>query len=398
MGKKLRVGVLFGGRTSEHEVSLVSAASVIQGLDPDKYDVVPIGITKEGRWVLPRSLGKSTRRLLSESLKHSDLRRALRDGAAVVLPAEPSPSSLVPLNPRTSASGGTGVSPVDTPLQLDVIFPVLHGTFGEDGTVQGLLDLADIPYVGAGVLGSAVGMDKEVQKRLFVEADLPVAEFLCVRRHEWEAQRDSILRSVQRQFRLPVFVKPANLGSSVGITKVKAAAELPAAIELAASYDRKILVERAIAGREIEVSVLGNEEPVASLPGEVIPANEFYDYAAKYLQDDTRLVVPAKLARAQVKRFQELAVASCRAIECEGMARVDFLLERRTGKIFINEVNTIPGFTAISMYPKLWEASGIPYRELLDRLIQLALARFREKNRTRYSIELPQQRGGVLKE
>ncbi len=398
MPKKLRVGVLFGGRSGEHEVSLVSAASVIQGLDPEKYEVIPIGITKEGRWVLPRGLADSTRKLLDSKLTHADLRRALQHGTAVVLPAEPSSSSsLVPLNSRAELAG-TGVPPVHA--QLDVLFPVLHGTFGEDGTVQGLLELANIPYVGAGVLGSAVGMDKEVQKRLFLQARLPVPDFLCIRRHEWEADRAAVLREVRRRLRLPVFVKPANLGSSVGITKVKKPADLSAALDLAAEYDRKILVERAIQGREIEVSVLGNEKPAASLPGEVIPANEFYDYAAKYLQDDTRLIVPAKLPRTQVRRCQELAVAACRAIECEGMARVDFLLERRTGKFYINEVNTIPGFTAISMYPKLWEASGISYRELLDRLIQLALARHREKERTRFSIELPptRGRGGVLRE
>lgn len=423
MGKKLRVGVLFGGRSGEHEVSLVSAASLIQGLDPEKYEVVPIGITKEGRWVLPalspdsvgiegpRALAHSTRqpRKPSGPLTHTALRRALQDGTAVVLPAEPSSSSLVPLR---SPSGGTGlprsrragqgavggVSPVEPPLHLDVVFPVLHGTFGEDGTVQGLLELAGIPYVGAGVLGSAVGMDKEVQKRLFLEARLPVTPYVSVLRHEWESSREAVLRVLRRRLRLPVFVKPANLGSSVGITKVKKAAELAPALELAARYDRKLLVERAVNAREIEVSVLGNENPSASLPGEVIPANEFYDYAAKYLQDDTRLIVPARLTKHQVKRFQELAVAAFRASEGEGMARVDFLLERRTGRIFISEVNTIPGFTAISMYPKLWEASGIPYRELLDRLIELALARHREKQRTRYSVELPAQRGGVLKE
>ena len=401
MPKKLRVGVLFGGRSGEHEVSLVSAASVIQGLDPEKYEVVPIGITKEGRWVLPKNLGESTRKLLDAKLTHADLRRALQNGTAVVLPAEPSSSSsLVPLrrSNQSASPGGTGVSPVNSSLQLDVVFPVLHGTFGEDGTVQGLLELANIPYVGAGVLGSAVGMDKEVQKRLFLEARLPVPDFLCVRRDEWEAGRDAVLREIRRRLRLPLFVKPANLGSSVGISKVKKLADLPAALDLAAEYDRKILVERAIHAREIEASVLGNEEPVASLPGEVIPANEFYDYAAKYLQDDTRLIVPARLTRAQVKRCQQLAVAACRAIECEGMARVDLLLERRSGKFYLNEVNTIPGFTAISMYPKLWEASGIPYRELLDRLIQLALARHRQKKRTRFSVELPSQRGGVLRE
>ncbi|MEE9235887.1 MAG: D-alanine--D-alanine ligase family protein, partial [Candidatus Acidoferrales bacterium] len=281
---------------------------------------------------------------------------------------------------------------------LDGVFPVLHGTFGEDGTVQGLLELAGLPYVGTGVLGSAVGMDKEVQKRLFRQAGLPIPRFACVRRHEWERCREDVLRRLRQRLRPPVFVKPANLGSSVGITKVRAAKALPAALDHAAEFDRKILVEQAIAAREIEVSVLGNEAPVASLPGEVIPGREFYDYAAKYLEDTTRFLVPARLQPRQVRRFQELAVAAFRTIEGTGMARVDFLLQRRTGKIFVNEINTIPGFTAISMYPKLWEASGLSYPELLDRLIELALERHREKARTRFSIELPGKRGGVLKE
>lgn len=388
---KLRVGVLFGGRSAEHEVSLVSAASVLHGLDTQKYEVIPIGITKEGRWVLPPRLAESTRNTLREAtLSHSDLRRALTDGRAVVLPAEPTQAALLPL-------GAEQTSP-PAPLNLDVIFPVLHGTFGEDGTVQGLLELANIPYVGAAVLGSALGMDKEVQKRLFVQAGLPVAKYLAVRRSEWVANREAVLGAVRRRLRFPVFVKPANLGSSVGITKVRGAAALPGAIEEAGKFDQKILIERAVAGREIEVSVLGNEEPQASLPGEVIPAREFYDYTAKYLEDTTRFVVPARLEPRQVRRFQELAVAAFRALECAGMARVDFLLERRSGRICLNEVNTIPGFTAISMYPKLWEASGLPYPKLLDRLIELALERHREKSRTRFAIELPQQRGGVMKE
>ncbi|MGH9788445.1 MAG: D-alanine--D-alanine ligase family protein [Candidatus Acidiferrales bacterium] len=376
---KLRVGVLFGGRSAEHEVSLVSAASVLRGLDSKKFDVVPIGITKDGRWVLPR-------RLASGAPTHTELRRALTDGEAVSLPAEPGVGAVAPREAEARP-----------PLKFDVIFPVLHGTFGEDGTVQGLLELADIPYVGAGVLGSALGMDKEVQKRLYLQAKLPVAKFVSVLRREWEAARAAVLQRA-RSVRLPVFVKPANLGSSVGITKVKRAGELEAAIEHAFEFDRKVLVEQGIAGREIEVSVLGNDEPRASLPGEVIPAREFYDYTAKYLEDSTRFLVPAKLKPAQIRRFQELAVAAFRALDCAGMARVDFLLEKRSGRIYLNEVNTIPGFTAISMYPKLWEASGLPYAELLERLIELALERHREKLRTRFSIELPQKRGGVLKE
>jgi len=385
---KLRVGVLFGGRSSEHEVSLVSAAAVLRSLDPQKYDVVPIGITKDGRWMLPPPV--------SGALTHASLRKALGEATPVLLPAEPGSTSLVPLN-----SSPPPASPPETSsssLHLDVIFPVLHGTFGEDGTVQGLLELADIPYVGADVLGSAVGMDKEIQKRLFLQAKLPVVPYLCVRRHAWEAQREKILAAIRRRFRFPLFVKPAALGSSVGITKVRKAGELPPAIEHAAEFGEKILIERAVRAREFEVAVLGNQEPSASLPGEVLPARDFYDYTAKYLEDTTRFRVPAKLPPPKVRRLQELAVAAFRACECEGMARVDFLLDRSSGKIFINEINTIPGFTAISMYPKLWEASGLPYSALLDRLIQLALARHQRKARTRYSVQLPARRGGVLKE
>lgn len=381
--KKLRVGVLFGGRSGEHEVSLVSAASVLQGLDPKKYQVIPIGITKAGRWLLPQHSEKL--------LTHSDLGKSLRRARPVHLPAQPGKNSLAP--GKGSSAGSNPSLP-----RLDVVIPVLHGTFGEDGTVQGLLELADIPYVGAGVLGSAIGMDKEVQKRLFMHAKLPVAPYVSVPRHAWEKQPRKVLAEIRRRLRLPVFVKPANLGSSVGISKVKQAKELPKAMKTAAEFSQKILVERGLNAREIEVSVLGNEEPRASLPGEVLPQREFYDYTAKYLEDTTELAIPAKLPAAKVRKLQELAVAAFRAAECEGMARVDFLLEKRSGKIYLNEVNTIPGFTAISMYPKLWEVSGLPYPKLLDRLIQLALDRQRQKKRTRFSIDLPRQRGGVLKE
>ena len=382
--KKLRVGVLFGGRSGEHEVSLVSAASVLRGLDPAKYEVHPIGITKQGRWVLPRMAAPPA------ELSHAHLRRALADGSSVLLPAEPAKNSLIPADEPLAAPAHS--------LRLDVVFPVLHGTYGEDGTVQGLLELAELPYVGAGVLGSALAMDKEVAKRLFLQAGLPVPEYVAVRRHEWENNSNEIVKAVRRKLRFPVFTKPANLGSSVGISKVRRAPELAAAIKHALEFDAKILVEQGIIGREIEVSVLGNEEPQASVPGEVIPAREFYDYTAKYLEDSTRFVVPARLALRQVRRLQALAVAAFRALECEGMARVDFLLERRAGRIYLNEVNTIPGFTAISMYPKLWEASGLGYPALLDRLIELALARHREKSRRRTSLHLPSKRGGVLRE
>jgi D-alanine-D-alanine ligase len=363
--KRLRVGVLFGGRSGEHEVSLISAASVIQALDPEKYEAIPIGITKDGRW-------------LAGTAAHKMLPDILRSGECVMLSADPNVAALVPVsNSRPGA------------LRVDVVFPVLHGTYGEDGTVQGLLDLAGLPFVGSGVLGSAVGMDKDMQKRLFLQAKLPVGDFLAVTRADWEKSRGTVLSAIRKKFRFPVFVKPATLGSSVGMTKAHDAKELAAAMDLAAEFAQKILVERAIRGREIEISVLGNEDPKASIPGEIVPHREFYDYAAKYLEEGTRLLIPAKLKRAQVKRFQEFAVRAFRALECLGMARVDFFLEHRTNRILLNEINTIPGFTSISMYPKLWEASGLSYRNLLDRLIELALAQHREKQRTKYSIELP---------
>jgi D-alanine-D-alanine ligase len=363
--KRLRVGVLFGGRSGEHEVSLISAASVIQALDPQKYEPVPIGITKDGQW-------------LAGTAAHKMLPEILRSGERVMLSADPNVAALVPVsNSRPDE------------LRVDVVFPVLHGTYGEDGTVQGLLDLAGLPFVGSGVLGSAVGMDKDMQKRLFLQAKLPVGDFLAIPRAEWEKSRGKVLNAIRKKFRFPVFVKPATLGSSVGMTKAHDAKELAAAMDLAAEFAQKILVEKAIRGREIEVSVLGNEDPKASIPGEIVPHREFYDYAAKYLEEGTRLLIPAKLNRAQVKRFQEFAVRAFRSLECLGMARVDFFLEHRTGKILLNEINTIPGFTSISMYPKLWEASGLSYRNLLDRLIELALTQHREKLRTKYTIELP---------
>jgi D-alanine-D-alanine ligase len=370
--KRLRIGVLFGGRSGEHEVSLASAASVIRGLDPEKYEAVPIGISKDGRWLV----GLGAQKMLPE---------VLRSGQRVVLPADPNAAALVPLGETRAGA-----------LRVDVIFPVLHGTFGEDGTVQGLLELAGLPYVGAGVLASAVGMDKDVQKRLYQQAGLPVAECLCVLRADWEKSRAKVRRAVEQRFRYPLFVKPATLGSSVGMTKVHDREGLPAALDLAAEFAQKILVERAIRGREIEVSVLGNEDPKASVPGEIVPHREFYDYTAKYLEEGTRLIIPARLTRAQVRRFQDYAVRAFRAIECAGMARVDFFLERRTGRTYLNEINTIPGFTSISMYPKLWEATGLSFRELVDRLIELALAQHREKARTKYSIELPPGAGGAL--
>ena len=371
--KRLRVGVLFGGRSGEHEVSLASAASVIRGLDPDKYEAVPIGISKDGHWLI----GGAAQKLLPEVLKA---------GQRIVMSADPTDAALIPLDRSSSGMG----------QRLDVVFPVMHGTYGEDGTIQGLLDLAGLPFVGAGVLGSAVGMDKDVAKKLLQHAKIPVVPWVTVYRADWERDPKSIQKQIEKKFRYPVFVKPATLGSSVGMTKVHSRAELASALDLASEFAMKILVERAVAAREIEVSVLGNHDPRASVPGEIVPHREFYDYTAKYLEEGTALLIPAKLKPGQIKKIQQLAVAAFRTLELSGMARVDFFLEKKGGKLFLNEVNTIPGFTSISMYPKLWEATGIPFRELIDRLIALALEMHAEKARTKYEIELPEGAAGAL--
>src|ERR1700732_3275765 len=371
--KRMRVGILFGGRSGEHEVSLASAASVIRALDPQKYEAVPIGIAKDGRWLVGTGA-------------HSMLAEVLKSGERVSLPPDPTSAALVPL--------GEGAE--HRSVAVDVMFPVLHGTFGEDGTVQGLLELAGLPYVGAGVLASAVGMDKDVQKRLFEQAGLPIVPFMVVRRSEWEHKRAAVLKAIKKKFRFPFFVKPATLGSSVGMTRVKTAAETSGAMDLAAEFALKIVVERGIAGREIEVAVLGNDELRASIPGEIVPHREYYDYTAKYLEGGTDLLIPAPLTKKQAKTFQEYAIRAFQAIDGCGMARCDFFLERRSGKIFVHELNTIPGFTSISMYPKMWEASGLPYPKLVGRVIELAIEMQREKSRTRFSIELPEGAGGAL--
>ncbi|MBI3665653.1 MAG: D-alanine--D-alanine ligase [Acidobacteria bacterium] len=354
MKKKIRVAVLFGGRSGEHEVSLRSAASVLAALDRHKYEALPIAIGKSGKWLTAAESAK----LLP----------------AAVQPTHPATQALEILPQPGSADA------------VDVVFPVLHGTFGEDGTVQGLLELAGVPYVGAGVLGSAVAMDKDVMKRLFRERGLPTPEHVAVLREQIRTRPARLVRKLEKQFDYPMFVKPANLGSSVGISKARNRRELAEALELAARFDRKVMIERAIVGREIECSVLGNDHPEASLPGEIIPSREFYDYEAKYIDENSQLIVPAPLTAAQTRRVQRLAVEAFLVCECSGMARVDFFLERKTRRILVNELNTIPGFTSISMYPKLWEASGLAYRDLIDRLIQLALERHAEKARTRYSI------------
>jgi len=371
--KRLRIGVLFGGRSGEHEVSLASAASVIRGLDPDKYEAVPIGISKEGHWLI----GSSAQKLLPD---------VLRNGQRIVMAADPTDAALIPLDRSSSGMG----------QRLDVVFPVIHGTYGEDGTIQGLLDLAGLPFIGAGVLGSAIGMDKDVAKKLLQHAKIPVVPWVTVYRADWERDPQSALKQIEKKFRYPVFVKPATLGSSVGMTKVHSRKELAPALDLASEFAMKILVERAVEAREIEVSVLGNHDPKASVAGEIVPHREFYDYTAKYLEEGTALIIPAKLRPAQVKKIQQLAVTAFRTLELSGMARVDFFLEKKGGRLFLNEVNTIPGFTSISMYPKLWEATGIPFRELIDRLISLALEVHQEKARTKYEIELPEGAAGAL--
>ena len=377
MGKKLR-GRNSIWRRSAGEVSVRSARSILSAADPKRYELIPIAITKDGRWhvgALPAP---------AEEGKMPEAASAGVEVMPAAFPGEPGP--LVPVS--AAAIPVSAAASNHSSGSLDVIFPVLHGTFGEDGTVQGLLELAGIPYVGAGVLGSAAGMDKEVMKRLFRERGLPVGAYIVIRRPDFEAAPRKTCLAIEKKLRYPVFVKPANLGSSVGISKAHNRKELETALETAAAFDRKILVEKNIEGREIECAVLGNDSPIASLPGEVIPAGEFYDYTAKYIEDTAELIVPARLRRAEIKQVQRLAVEAFRATDCAGMARVDFFLQKKTGKIYLNEINTIPGFTSISMYPRLWAASGIPYSQLIDRLIELALERHQEKVRTRYSLPL----------
>jgi D-alanine-D-alanine ligase len=359
MAQRLRVGVIFGGRSGEHEVSLVSATSILAALDREKYEVVPIGVTPDGRWISsPKALS-----LLKEKsgLEHEPER---------FLVPEPNRQALI------SAEEGSG-----SPLPIDVVVPVIHGTYGEDGTLQGLLELANIPYVGAGVLGSAVGMDKIAQKQILQQAGFPVVKYLHFLSSDCAANPGRISNAIQRHFRLPVFVKPANTGSSVGISKAHSRKELVTALELAASYDRRIIVEQTVArAREIECAVLGNEKPEASVLGEIIPSNEFYDYEAKYVNGKSQALIPAPLPRVAAEKIRAMATRAFLAIDCAGMARVDFFVTRRSNRIYLNELNTIPGFTSISMYPKLWSASGISYPELLDRLIVLAIDRHRQKN------------------
>jgi D-alanine-D-alanine ligase len=394
--EKLRVGILFGGRSGEHEVSLLSAASVLNAIDKEKYDVVPIGITKDGRWLtaehaenlLTGKLVLEPRNLRAGDPETTSPAAVLAHGESVVVPPEPvhRRSGLVPF--QTDAAQMRRAS--DRAINVDVIFPVLHGTFGEDGTIQGLLELADIPYVGAGVLGSAAGMDKDIMKSLFIAAGIPIVKHVTILRAAWEKDPKKVQKLMESKLTYPVFVKPANLGSSVGISKAHNRKELGPAIEEAAKFDRKIVIEQGVGGkkekaREIECSVLGNDEPEASVPGEIVPGTEFYDYTAKYVDEGSQLIIPAKLTKAETKRVQELAVAAFQAVDCSGLARVDFLMDPKTRKIYLNEINTMPGFTAISMYPKLWGASGLAYADLIDRLIQLGIERHEDKKKNQYS-------------
>ena len=366
--KKLRVGILFGGRSGEHEVSLRSARSILKAIDRKKYDVVELGISAQGKWLQ----GGAATKLLGE-------------GAAAASAGEVGISIV-----KAAAAPGSGTG-------LDVVFPVLHGTFGEDGTVQGLFELADIAYVGSGVLGSAAAMDKDAMKRMFASAGLPMTPHVTLLRSEWRADPKKATRVIEKALAYPVFVKPANLGSSVGISKVKVRGELAAAMDLAAGFDRKIVVEQGVGGpgvkpRELEVAVLGNDAPEASVVGEIVPAKEFYDYEAKYElsgPDESVCILPAKLSKAEEKKIRAMAVAAFKACDCAGLARVDFLMapavKGKAAEIVVNEVNTMPGFTSISMYPKLWAASGLAYKDLIDRLIALAMERHREKMETSFS-------------
>ena len=369
--RKLKVGVIFGGRSGEHEVSLRSAQSVMAALDRNKYEVVPIGITRTGRWLT------------------GDVVAALSSGTEGAMTATllPDPESRSLMQMEMQETRPANLSAV---TELDVIIPILHGTYGEDGTVQGLLELADIPYVGAGVVGSAVGMDKGIFKQVMIANGIPVLPWRLFSAQAWRKRRAAILAEVEAALIYPVFTKPANLGSSVGICKCHNRAALAAGMDEAVQYDRRVVVEQGINGRELEVSVLGNDEPIASVVGEIRPRREFYDYAAKYLAEpgsaeESELIIPAELDGRTAEAIRALAVQAYRAIDCAGMARVDMLMDRETGTVYLNEINTIPGFTQISMYPKLWEATGISYPELLDRLIDLAVERFEEKGRLKRS-------------
>ena len=412
MKKNLRIGILFGGRSGEHEVSLLSAASILNAIDRRKYDVVPIGIDKQGNWLTgpqaDRLLGgsaPSTSALLSaQNNDASGAEEEFAAAAAVLRSGEPLHIPPLPAPADTLAIGSSAeLAQPSNPLaaSLDVVFPVLHGTFGEDGTIQGLFELADIAYVGSGVLGSSAAMDKDAMKRLFAAAGLAQTPYVTLLRSAWRADPKAATRLIEKSLAYPLFVKPANLGSSVGISTVHSRAELAPSLDLAAGFDRKLVIEQGVGGpgvkpRELEVAVLGNDSPEASVVGEIVPNKEFYDYESKYESSENPSVpiIPAKITRAESNQIRSMALAAFRACDCAGLARVDFLMEpardargRKINKprIFLNEINTLPGFTSISMYPKLWQASGLPYKQLIDRLITLALERHREKQQTRFT-------------
>lgn len=361
MNKKIRVGVLLGGRSVEHEVSLVSAASIIRGLDPEKYEVFPIGITPDGRW-----------------LSSADAIALLTDKSSI----DNLPERVILPDPRKQGLVEINNSEARSIQGIDVVFPILHGTFGEDGTVQGLLELADVPYVGAGVLGSAVGMDKVIQKQVLESAKIRVAQGISFSSSDFEQDEKKIVERIEEELQYPCFVKPSNTGSSIGISKAHDRKELIEAIRLAVEYDRKVIVEKSIEkAREIECSVIGNDKPAASALGEIIPSNEFYDYDAKYVDGKSTAIIPADLPKWVVRKIQYIACKAFKILDCAGMARVDFLVQGNGAKIYLNEINTIPGFTSISMFPKLWEASGLSYADLLDKLIHLALERHEAKSK-----------------
>ena len=374
--KRLRIGVLFGGRSTEHEVSILSAQSIISAMDPQRFEPVPLYIDREGRWLV----GDSLKQLVGDAATRN----------YVYLPPDPTQRSLVPAQDGrasqmfSSPSGGGQGGGIPA---LDVVFPVFHGLNGEDGTIQGVLELANIPYVGAGILGSALGLDKIYMKRAFSAVGLPIVDYLPITRRQYERAPEAFIKLVEQRLGYPCFTKFANSGSSVGTSKAHNRAELQDGLRLAAGFDRKLLVEKAVDARELEVSVLGNDEPEASVVGEVVPAHEFYDYDAKYLDAGSKLLIPAPIDPPVADEVRSMALRAFDAVDAAGMARVDFFLERKTSRIFLNELNTLPGFTRISMYPKLWEASGLPYPKLIDRLVELAIERFNDKQRSQTAID-----------
>jgi D-alanine-D-alanine ligase len=380
--KRLRVGVIYGGRSGEHEVSLASAAAVFANLDRQRYEGVAIRIEKDGRWVLADKPPSAASAADVIAQMQSDASR-LRGGKEVVLPPRPGEETLMVVD-RRKGDDGERVTTHIAALKLDVVFPVLHGPYGEDGTIQGLLELAGLPFVGCGVLASAVAMDKAVMKVLFEARKLRVSAWIAVSRREWLASPAEVRARIESRLKYPVFVKPANMGSSVGVSKVHGPGELDRAMHTAAEFDRKVVVEAAVPNaREIECAVLGNESPQVSLPGEIVPSNEFYDYDAKYVNGRSRSIIPAELDAAIVREVQRQAIEAFQAVDGAGMARVDFLLDGRTGELYVNEVNTIPGFTTISMYSQMWRASGVEYATLIDRLITLAIERHTERQALR---------------